>query len=332
MSSRPALLVLLGLAPLALEGLAMAAEKPTLLVVSPAAQLPQESKLLAATLAALGKSDRYRLLPLNGLLPLMREADEREAVRKRAAALVEEGRQLLVSLDHQKAKLKLDAALETLERGFVRYYDPLPLANVHLLLGQWATEQARPDLANREFEEALLLDPALTVDAHYSPQVRAAFAQAKQRSLPRPGPSTSELRKLLKLAGSPAAVVLGVEPAGQHALVRGAVFAVAKGAFAGVDSRLVEIADNAAVERGTSALGVELRAAAEPLFSAPPPATRSLIGDHKNGKVQPPPPRKKPWYRRWYVWTAAGAVVAGTLGVVLPLTIRREVVEGTARW
>ena len=325
MSSRyGVLLVLLGAA---MGSSALAAEKPSLLVV-PAA--PQDTRLQSATIATLAHSDRYRVLLISALLPLMRQADEQASLRRRATALVEEGRRLLVGLDHAGAKAKLDAALELLEGGFARYYDPAAVAQVRLLLGMWALDGARPDLAQREFAEAHQLDPGLTLGPHYSPQVRAAFGAARQAATTT-SPSAGELKKLLRLARSPAAAVVAVEPAGERTLIRGAVFAAAKSSYVGVESALIETANPEALSRGTAALGEQLRRLAEPLFPAPPP--RLFVRQPVEKPIPSTPlPRKKPWYRRWYTWVSAGVVVAGTVAIVLPLTIKREVVESTIRW
>lgn len=308
----------------------LAAEKPALLVLPSGAA--QDARLLSATAAELGCSVRYRLLLVAGLLPLMREADERAQVRRRATALEEEGRQLLVGLDHERAKVKLEAALQVLEQGFVRYYDPPALAQVHLLLGMWALDRARPDLAQREFEEAHQLDPALIPGPHYSPQVRAAFEQASRGTAARPAPSSEELRKLLRVSGAPAVVVLGVDPAGERTLLRGAVYSSTSVSYVGVESLLVDVTSEDSRGRGALALGTQLRRLAEPLY--PAPASLPVVG--KEITKPPDPGRRlrpgKPWYRRWYTWAAVGAVVAGVVGVTVPLATRREVVESTVGW
>jgi hypothetical protein len=305
------------------------APKPALLIVPPRAA--DDARLLAATEAELGRSKRYRLLFMAGLLPLMREADEGAQVRRRATALSEEGRQLLVGLEHERAKAKLDAALQLLEQSFVRFYDPAALAQVRLLRGMWALDRARPDLAHRELEEAHQLDPTLTLGPHYSPQVRAAFERASKSRAAGRVPSGAELRKLLKLAGAPVAVVLGVEPAGERALLRGAVYSSRRAAYAGVESMLLDVTDPARLSRGSGLLGVQLRKVAEPLY--PAPATLPVVIEvRKPPSSRPQPLPRKPWYRRWYTWAAAGAVVAGVVGVVVPLATKREVVDSTFRW
>jgi len=305
---------------------ASAPTKPALVVVLPGD--PQQGRLLAPIEAEVARSERYRLLPLPALLPLMRQADEAGQVRTRATALIEEGRQALVALDHTLAKSKLASALQVLEQSFVRHYDAHHLAEVHVHLGILALQGARPDLARQEFVDALHLAPTFKLDAHYSPQVRTAFAEAAQALPPRPAPSRGDLGRLLRLAGARAALVLSVGPAGDRALLQGAVFLQARGAYTGVESVLIDPA--ASPEAGGRSLGLQLRRAVEPLYPAPP---RKLIARTITIPEQPKPrPPVRPWYRRWYTWAAAGGVVAAAAAIVLPLTLRKETVEVPVHW
>src|SRR5262249_42601822 len=58
-------------------------------------------------------------------------------------------------------------------------------------------------------------------------------------------------------------------------------------------------------QRKAEALAKEKAAqAAAALRPAPPPVV--VVAP-----PPPPPPPSRPWYRRWYVWTAVGAAVAG---------------------
>jgi len=292
----------------------------------------RQATLVAGAGEELGRSDRYRVLLLAALQPLLRQSDEKAQVRQRATTLVEEGRQALVALDHALAKSKLAAALDALEKSFLRFYDPRTIAQVRVLLGVAAVDMARPDLARQDFVEALHLDPPLKLDAHYSPQVRAAFADARESLPPPPPPPAESLRRVLQLAGAGAraAVVLSVEPAGERALLKGALYSDVKGSYTGVESRLVDPADPSRASDGARKLGAQMRRMAESIY---PPAPKRIIIPQKKKDDVPvkPPPKKRPWYKRWYTWVATGGLVV-TAAIVLPLTLRSKHVETTIQW
>jgi hypothetical protein len=324
-----ALLALL-LAVLAGHGTALAGERPAVVLVAPAKG--PRAPLLAAAEGALGASERYRLVLLQALVTPMQQADAREKIRERAAALVEEGRKAQLGMDYDTARQRFSAALRLLEGGFVRYYDPRVMAQLRLLLGAVALHRARPDLAREELVKALHLDPSLKPDAHYSPQVRAAFAEAAQSLPPRPEPPAADVRRIMTLAGARAAVVLGVQGLGEQSLLKAALLGGEKEAYTSLESVLVRPADAKELARRSRGLGELMRARVEALLpKPPPPATQPLVengGRKKNGKRPPPPP--PPWYLRWYTLVAAG--VAVTAAIVLPLALTEEQATVNVDW
>ena len=302
---------------------------PPVVVVLPSLQ--QQASLVAGAGEALARSNRYRVVLLPALHPLLRQADDKAQVRERARVLVEEGRQALVALDHALAKAKLTAALEVLEKSFLRFYDPRVVAEARVLLGVAAVDMARPDLARQDFVAALNLDPQLKLDAHYSPQVRAAFAEAGSNLPAPPPPPADSLRRVVQLAGAGtrAVVVLSVEPAGERFLLKGALYADAKGSYTGVESRLIDPANPSGVTEEARKVGAQMRRMAESFYPAAP---RIVIVKKKDDRVPVnPPPKKRPWYKRWYVWAAVAGVVA-TAGIALPLSLRSKHVETTITW
>jgi hypothetical protein len=123
------------------------------------------------------------------------------------------------------------------------------------------------------------------------------------------------------------AVVLGVEPAGERALIKGALYLDHKGSYTDVESRLVNPTERASVEREARALGAQMRRMTAAQFPVPrqPPASLPM-----GAGPPPPPPPPRPWYLRWYTLTAAGAVTAAA--IVIPLVLRGKYVEVNARW
>jgi hypothetical protein len=297
-----------------------------LLVIPPTNR--RHAEQVAGALAELARSERYQTLLLAAAGPLLRQADDAARAKERSRALIEEGRQALVALDHALARRKLGEALAVLEKSFVRHYDPRALAEVRVLLGVAALEVARPDLARQEFVEAHHLDPSFKLDAHYSPQVRAAFAEAAQNLPAAPTPPADDLARLARLTGAPVVLVLSLEPAGERALERGALFLARSARIIAVESRLVDVRTGPAAAAGARALGAELRKRAEAHYPLPAPATSRATSRPRLPPPPPPPPR--PWYLRWYTLAAVGAAV--TAAVVLPIALRQERVGVTARW
>ena len=283
--------------------------------------------LLAPAEEAIHQSSRYRVVLLRALVPLMRQADTQNAVQQRAAALIEEGRKAVVSLDHALAKERLTETVQLLEQSFIRYYDPGPLAQAHLLLGVTALQIARPDQARVEFVAAMHLDPTLKLDAYYSPQVRQLFNEATFQLPPRPPPSTGELSRIAALANAPAILVLSVQEAGEQSLLQGALFIGKQGAYTGVESKLVPVDTPVASRLLAQQLGAQLRLRLEAEFPPPlGPAVKAIA------TTPPPvaPPTPSPWYLRWYTFVAVGAIV--TAVVAIPLALREEHVGATIKW
>jgi hypothetical protein len=305
---------------------AAAAKKPPVLLIL---QAPRgASSLLGEAETELQRSKRYRVVVLQALVPLMQQADGKAGLRTRAAELVEEGRKAMVALDHATAQAKLTEARDLLRGGFVRHYDPRVLAQIHLLLGVVALEQlARPDLARQDLVEVHHLDPSFTLDAHYSPKVRAAFEDAGRSLPPQPVPAAGEVGRLAELAGAKVAMVLSVQAAGEQSLIQGSVFSVEKKSYTGVESRLVNPKKPDAVQLQGKALGAQLRGMLESHF--PPPPKPKIV---KIKKPPPPPPTPPtPWYLRWYTLTAAGAIVAAT-AIAVPLALRKQTSDVVVEW
>lgn len=286
-------------------------------------------KLLQNVEDQLLTSRHYRIVLMQGLVPLMQQADNQAAIRSKSAQIIEEGRQAMVALDQALALSRLTAARDLLAQSFVRYYDARILAQVHLLLGVvYLEQQARPDLARQEFVEVHQLDSSFALDAHYSPRVRTAFTEAEHNLPQQPVPPPDDVERLARLAGATAAMVLTVQEAGEQSLVQGSMFLAERGAYTTVESRLVSVTDADRSQRQTTALGGQLRRMLEVRFPLPgPPPKRIKKPKQAKQPIPPPPP---PWYLRWYTLATAGVVV--TAAIVLPLTLRTKTSDLEVRW
>jgi hypothetical protein len=295
--------------------------RPVILAFAEASQAGVSQSILAEVAA----SHSYRLLPVSALAPLLRQRDAEEQLIERAESLREEGRQALLALDQAAARAKLDAALSLLERSFVRFYAPSRLAELRLIRGVAALRASRPDLARQEFVKARQLDATLEPDAHYSPQVRSAYAQAITALPARPAPTPGEISAVIEqIDSAKLALVLIVEtPDERHTVVQVLIFDPSQRRYTTVESVPLP-SDVRGAERASQALGRRLRAQLAEQVE-PPVAVGPTSQPNKRAK----PPR--PWYKRWYVWAAAAAVVAGT-AVAIPFAARRDVVDLEVSW
>lgn len=324
MPLRFALLLPLSLVPCAFDGTARA-EVPTPILLLTAAD---PSPLVDQTARELGQSSRFQVIPLAAIAPLLRQRDAENGVAPRLAALREASHQALLSLADEQAARQLDQALTLAYDAFVRFYDPAALAQLHLLRAIAALNQARPDLARDDFRRARQLDSRFTLDAHYSPQVRAAFEEALTHGPPTSDPpSTAELTRLLALQPQARAVlVLAADrPQPGTLLIKGLLLerGGSRLTLAEADSIGVEPADSA--QRQARSFGAKLRGWLEARLA--PTVLRVLSPSPRSATHE----GKRAWYRRWYVWAAAALVVGG-VATAVPLALRREVVALDVRW
>jgi hypothetical protein len=286
------------------------------------------SQLVDLAARQLGQSPRLQVIPLAALSPLMQQRDAERNLLARITALREESRQALLALADERATTKLDEALALAQGGFVRFYEPALLAQLHLLRAIAALNQARPELAREDFLRAHQLDGALVLDAHYSPQVRQAFDQALAHGpTPSAPPASGEAARLLELQPEARwAVVLAADaPQASTLLIKGLVLERGSPHYTLIEASSISLAPAAAAQQRARELGAKLRGwfdarLAPALLATPSPAPR---------------PRAKTahrrWYTRWYV-LAAAAVVVGGVATALPLAFQRDVVALDVRW
>lgn len=288
-----------------------------------------QPSLSQTAIAELARGRSYRLLPLEAVHPLLRQHDAGENLLQRIQTLREEGHQALLALDQGGAEEKLEQASRLLERSFARFYEPALAAEIHVLRGVAALRASRPDLAREEFVEAHQLYPALELDAHYSPQVRSAFTQASRSSPTQSAPTPTQLGALLRVVGNVArAVVVLVQPLeSQHRLAQLLVFDPARERYVLVESAPIPPGDEQRASREAMELGRRVRGSLDGALELRTPGSQ-LARARATPKRQP---SARPWYKRWYVWAAAGLVLA-SVAVTVPLATRREVVDLDVNW
>jgi hypothetical protein len=288
--------------------------------------IPQkQAKQATARVAfALSNSRRYRIRTLAALRPAMRLRDR--SLLERASVFRKQGKKAMLALDHEKAEKAFDAAIKMLEGGFIRYYDPHPLAELYLLKGVVALQRAQPMSVTRSFTRALHLDESFKLGSFYSPQVRNHFAEARKQLPPKPMPAPSELRRLIAL-DSTIEMALVVTSEGQLGgnLLKTLLFDGKKRAIASVETVLLGAHDQLA---RAQELGARLKKQLEQRF---PAVIAAFLPGGNDLNLLPLPPTP-PWYKRWYVWAIVGAVAVTAAGIAIPLATRDQVVDVPVKW
>ncbi|MFH1131914.1 MAG: hypothetical protein V1754_11305 [Pseudomonadota bacterium] len=273
----------------------------------------ESSTILSSVLDELSKSDNFNVLQFSALISLLRQKDETNKTLSRVNELCEQARISMLKLDHRMSKEKFQKALELLERSFVRYYDPNLIAQVHILRGVAALYMARPDLARQAFVTARHFDNKLELDSHFSPQVRAAFEQAISSLPPRPAPPPDSMASVVDLVpGTKFAIVLSADPSEtNHTLVKSLLFERKSKSYSSVESHNFISSEALSVDTNAKEFSRKLR----------------TLLNNRFGSLEK---KEKPWFKQWYVWTAAG--ILASAAIVIPLATRSEVVDISAHW
>jgi tetratricopeptide (TPR) repeat protein len=243
---------------------------------------------------------------------------QREAMLTRAA-----GREGLTIADQLVADGALKEALLVLDRVLQTRENPRDVIQAALVKrGVVAGSLGQEALATESFKGAMALDPSLVLPDGSGPATTAAFVAAKKfwqgkRPLtvahvpPGALPGTKAARLVVTVESDPLAMVKQVAVryrlGGQGAFSSAAAPASA-GAVEIPSTFLAGLAPATRVEYYVVALDAtdgELAAVA----SAKEPFAVTVAGELGGGGG--PGTRGTPWYRKWWVWTIAVAVVAG---------------------
>lgn len=291
----------------------------------------------------------------------LKTRDQKQGVLDEAGRLLKDGRELHMGLNLWEAAELYRQAIEKLEQGFVRYYDPGRLAEPVLQLGVALLQLNEKDKARKVFMRAAALAPALQLsEGYYSPSVRKAFLQAREELGPlQPGiPPPRELSRMCAAAELSGMIVVSLESLGDRPLLRIALFDAKNRRFVAVETAVLEesTAGGAGAEVATrlkddlaAVIGFSIQAeppppapdagVEEPRAEEPPPeAPDAGTAEEPRALTEDPPreapdagipldhetpPPLTPWYvKHWWIWAVTAAVI-GT-AVALPLTVFRE--------
>jgi tetratricopeptide (TPR) repeat protein len=310
--------------------------------------------------AVLKAKEEFSTLPMqwtgrDELHQTLKEQDRKAGILDEAGRLLKDGRELHMGLKLWEAAELYRQAIEKLEQGFVRYYDPGRLAEPVLQLGVALLQLNEKDKARKAFMRAAALAPALQLsEGYYSPSVRKAFSRAKEElGTLQPGiPPPQELARMCQTAGLSGMIVVSLEHLGDRPLLRIALFDAKSSRFVAVETAVLEEATAAkageemaarlkddvastigvAVEAEPAPPSPDAGAVEEPQAEEPAPAEETLAAAEEpprevpdagipfDHETPPPPP---PWYiKHWWIWAVTAAVI-GT-AVALPLTVFRE--------
>jgi tetratricopeptide (TPR) repeat protein len=290
---------------------------------------------------------------------VLKAQDRKQGILAEAGRLLKDGRDLHMGLKLWEAAELYRQAVEKLEQGFVRYYDPGRLAEPILQLGVALLQLNQKDKARKAFMRAAALAPGLELsEGYYSPSVRKAFRKAREElGELQPGiPPPKELARMCSAAGFSGMIVASLERLGDRPLLRIALFDAKQNRFVAVETAVLEektaaksgeevaarLKDNLAAVIGVAVeteppqpapdAGVaEEPPAEEPAPAEEPPVTEEPL--HEEPTQTSPdagipldfetPPPVTPWYiKHWWIWAASAAVIA--TAITLPLTVFRE--------
>jgi tetratricopeptide (TPR) repeat protein len=300
-----------------------------------------------------------KLVGRDELNQVLKAQDRKQGILAEAGKLLKDGRELHMGLKLWEAAELYRQAIEKLEEGFVRYYDPDRLAEPVLQLGVALLQANQKDKARKAFMRAAALAPGLQLsEGYYSPSVRKAFEKAKEElGELQPGiPPPKELARMCQAAEFSSMIVSSLERLGDRPLLRVALFDAKRNRFVAVETAVLE-------EKTAAKSGEELAARLKDNLAAiiglpveaepPPPAPDAGVADEPQEEepapaeeppateeppyeeptqtspdagipleIEPPPP-VTPWYiKHWWIWAASAAVIA--TAIALPLTVFRE--------
>lgn len=197
-----------------------------------------------------------------------------------------------------------------LHADHVRLYEQLGIAYAYL---------EKPEEARHAFEVMLALEPTHAISYTLSPKVTFLFEQARERASERPSPTLdlSWSRDLTVEDPIPIAVEVVADP--QGFLERARLFYRTKGMprWSSTDVDLLEAGRAARVELPPAAPDAKRPEAVELYAIAYDERGNEVLlwGSQRRPReiglrYEPP----DPWYGKWWVWVAAGVVVAGAAG------------------
>lgn len=180
-------------------------------------------------------------------------------------------------------------AIAQLRRTGARFYAPRLWADAHIALARaQLLRPPDPTAAREALREALRVNPRIVANAH-PPRLARLVEQVRQHDVAARVPQADELASLSRRAGVARLLWLDVRPRGGRVALRLATHDLAHQSYAATE----QLVESAQVPKRTAAL-----------------ASWSFGTVALTGRLPAAPVTTHPWYRRWWVWTTAGVVIA----------------------
>jgi tetratricopeptide (TPR) repeat protein len=273
------------------------------------------------------------LLPEDRLYKMLKEVDGRREVLSQAGKLIKQGKVKHLGLHLKEAVEAYQSAIDILEAGFVRYYDPGFLAEPVLQLGVALFQDGQIGFAQKAFQRALVLVPNLQLaEGYFGPRVRKLFDQVrKQQSFFQEEiPTPKEIGRIGAALSLHGILVVSIEPLGKKPVLRLALFETATDHYCAVETAMLDaglaklVGEELALrlkQAIVSVAGVSVVPQDDVEETNQPDGGIVLVQDDYDL------PPVDPWYKKhWWIWPVAAAVVGAA--VALPLTVfRRDVVD-----
>jgi hypothetical protein len=216
--------------------------------------------------------------------------------------------QMLLDMKRRGAVREARHAINALVRVGGRYHSPRLTSRAHLVLARaLLLKPAAPTAARSALRDALEISPDLS-DGGLPPSVGQLLQKVRKEPARDNLPTVGELASLCKQADLSSLVWIAARPRGDEVEIRLLVYDQASHASS------QQVKRRAA--RGRMLDEVEVMVSANvrthgPTMATPLPTPRDPA----------PAASPRPWYRRWWIWAIAGAVVAG-VSVTAVLTTR----------
>jgi hypothetical protein len=313
----PLLGLLLGLLPIHAAG-----QTPAVPVALLPADAPRDLAVVVDTAL-----DRLAAGHAGALGPAALAARLREGLAvEQLRGLVEASDRACVQMDRETAVTRANEAITRLQIRHGRLADPVLTARAWAALALARLLQPRDEAgAVRAFRRALEADPSYRVSPdRLSPSISRLFARAQVDWRSPRSPAQHELRELALAIDARRLVWVAVRPqtyADEGVLALELVL-VNRQAKVQVRRRREGIPREALADQAAALVREAL--GGPPAPKPPPPKPVALP------PPPPPPPSPgparpvdRPWYRKWWVWTIAGAVLV-TVGVGVAVVVAGE--------
>ncbi len=248
-------------------------------------------------------------------------AEEIAATLHQAKILLQSADQAMLNMNRMRAIRATREGIAHLQKINARYHSPELLARAYNMLALALLFRPADTIgALQAYKEAVKVAPGWQPDMDRTPpRALKLLLQAKKDPRAVHVPSTEELRWLAGRADIDQLIWIMGSTDDQKSKLELLIFSAKEGAI--ITHLHQEIAPAEMAQQGAKMINEALHPPAPASAKAPLPPIAPVAGppvETTKKKASMPTPR--PWYKKWWVWTIAGAVVGGT-AVALALSL-----------